>query len=204
VLADAVAGRFPTPDGAVVIVPPALPDGLEVVVEFTGHALIATVLPEATIRAQAADGFGGVVAPGFLRWLAGPGGWVGSHDAVLARLGTGSGSSILEPSPDLDGHPRVRHARMRRIDVRTYGDGQGVVTIGRGVAGRWEVSVELLPGVDRSRGHGRRLIEQAVGLVPAGDPVFASVAPGNAASLRAFLACGFVPIGAEVILRPSR
>jgi len=32
-----------------------------------------------------------------------------------------------------------------------------------------------------------------------GEPLFAQVAPGNAASLRAFLAAGFVPIGAEVL-----
>lgn len=42
------------------------------------------------------------------------------------------------------------------------------------------------------------------GLVPAGEPVFAAVAPGNARSLRTFLATGFVPIGSEVILRPAR
>jgi RimJ/RimL family protein N-acetyltransferase len=30
--------------------------------------------------------------------------------------------------------------------------------------------------------------------------VFAQVATGNAASLRAFLACGFVPIGSEVLI----
>ena len=30
-----------------------------------------------------------------------------------------------------------------------------------------------------------------------------ALAPGNAASLRAFLACGFVPIGAEVLVEPD-
>jgi len=33
--------------------------------------------------------------------------------------------------------------------------------------------------------------------------VFAQVAPGNAASLRAFLAAGFVLIGSEVLIEPS-
>jgi L-amino acid N-acyltransferase YncA len=76
------------------------------------------------------------------------------------------------------------------------------VTIGRGLVGRLELSVEVLgtPG----RGTGRRLIVEALGLVPAGDVVFAQVAPGNAASLRAFVSCGFVPIGAETLLRPDR
>jgi hypothetical protein len=39
-------------------------------------------------------------------------------------------------------------------------------------------------------------------LVPAGEPVFAAVAPGNACSLRAFLAAGFTPVGSEVIIQP--
>ena len=40
----------------------------------------------------------------------------------------------------------------------------------------------------------------ALSLVPAGEPVFAAVSPGNARSLRAFLAVGFYPIrhGGEV------
>jgi hypothetical protein len=35
---------------------------------------------------------------------------------------------------------------------------------------------------------------------PAGEPLFAAVSPGNARSVRAFLAMGFVPIGSEVII----
>ena len=37
-------------------------------------------------------------------------------------------------------------------------------------------------------------------LVPPGTPVWAQVAPANAASVRAFLAAGFRPVGAEVLL----
>ncbi|WP_275461151.1 hypothetical protein [Streptomyces noursei] len=48
------------------------------------------------------------------------------------------------------------------------------------------------------------LLAEALSLVPAGEPVFAAVSPGNARSLRAFLACGFTPIGSEVLLRPER
>jgi hypothetical protein len=39
-------------------------------------------------------------------------------------------------------------------------------------------------------------------LVPDGRPIWGQVAPGNAASLRAFLAAGYVPVGAEVLLTP--
>jgi hypothetical protein len=54
----------------------------------------------------------------------------------------------------------------------------------------------------RVPGVGRALIREALRLVPAGEPVFAAVAPGNARSLRAFLAEGFLPIGSEVIIQP--
>jgi hypothetical protein len=35
------------------------------------------------------------------------------------------------------------------------------------------------------------------------DPLFAAVAPGNAASFRAFLAAGFQPLAAQVVIQPS-
>jgi hypothetical protein len=37
-------------------------------------------------------------------------------------------------------------------------------------------------------------------LVPGGQPLWAQIAPGNAASVRAFLAAGFLPVGAEALL----
>jgi RimJ/RimL family protein N-acetyltransferase len=43
----------------------------------------------------------------------------------------------------------------------------------------------------------------AAGLVPAGEPLWAQVAPGNAASLRALAAAGFVPVAAEVLFPRS-
>jgi hypothetical protein len=76
-----------------------------------------------------------------------------------------------------------------------YGNDRGLVTVAEGLAGRTEISVEAF-----QVGSGRQLIREALCLVPAGQPVFAAVAPGNARSLRAFLAEGFVPIGSEVII----
>ena len=55
----------------------------------------------------------------------------------------------------------------------------------------------------QGRGLGRRLLLGARSLIPEGDVVFAQVAPGNAASLRAFLAAGFRPIGSEVLFLTS-
>lgn len=48
-----------------------------------------------------------------------------------------------------------------------------------------------------------RLAAAALGLVPAGAPLFAQVAPGNSSSLRAVLAAGYQPIGSEVLFTPG-
>jgi len=199
VLLDAVDGRFPAVDGGVDIVAPMAGDH-HAVVEFTGHSFVLTDRDRDDVRARGADGFGGASHPDLLRWLAGPDGWIGSHDAVLAARGIGGGR--LAGRDDLDDHPRVVRSRHHRRDVDVYGDETGVVTIGRGLVDRLEVSVEVFPA--GMAGAGRRLIVEALGLVPAGEIVFAQVAPGNAASLRAFLSCGFAPIGAETLLLPAR
>jgi RimJ/RimL family protein N-acetyltransferase len=47
---------------------------------------------------------------------------------------------------------------------------------------------------------GGALLADALGHVPAGELVFAAVAPGNARSLRAFLGLGFSPLGCELVL----
>ncbi len=78
--------------------------------------------------------------------------------------------------------------------------------LGRGLAGRWEVSYEDEPAA-RGRGQGCALAAAALGALPAGTPIFAQVSPGNSVSMRATLAAGFQPIGGEVLLpavRPSQ
>ncbi|MGW5821048.1 hypothetical protein [Streptomyces noursei] len=199
---DAAAGRFPPVDGRVTVLPP-LPRGLECSVAFTGHAVVATAMPHGAVHAQGPDGFGASLAPDFLRHLAGPTGWIGAIDATLAACGTGGPPRLAELT-DADDHARVRHARWLRTDVRVHGDERGLVTLADGLAGRRELSIELHRAQGGSRGHGRSLLADALSLVPAGEPVFAAVSPGNARSLRAFLACGFTPIGSEVLLRPER
>ena len=114
--------------------------------------------------------------------------------------------AAAEPGPVLGSaqvdHPRVARARLHRTGVRvwTTPDGAGVLVLGRGVAGRWEVSVEVDP-VARGRGLGKALVAAAPALVP-GATLWAQVAPANTASLRAFLGAGYRPVCAEVLFGP--
>jgi hypothetical protein len=199
-LVAATDGRFPPIDGQVEVHRPE-PDGLHVVHEFTGHAIVLTTHDAADLVARGADGFGGVTQPDVIRWLAGPDGAVGTHDALLVARGAATSRAPLSERSDLDDHTRVQRARHYRSDLRVFGDERGLVTLGHGMVGRLEISVELV-SAPHGRGAGRELIIAGLALAPEGDFVWAQVAPGNAASLRAFLACGFVPIGAETLIEP--
>jgi hypothetical protein len=191
---DAAAGRFPDGDGGVTHLPP-LGDGHEAVVCFTGHAFIASRLDPADFSDLEPDGLGQALHPAILLRMAGPEGAIGSIDLTMYAKGRGGGA--LLPNPELDDHPRVRFARERREQVRAFGSADGLFTLGTGLGGRHEMSVE-----NSSKGpRGRDLIEQALAMTPRGELVFAAVAPGNARSLRSFLSCGFVPIGSEVLIR---
>jgi L-amino acid N-acyltransferase YncA len=88
----------------------------------------------------------------------------------------------------------VAYARQFRHRVQVWADRRGLVTLAHGLAGLTELSFEVPAGL-RGQGLGRELLTEACGLVPAGEPVLAAVAPGNAASLRAVLAAGFRPLG---------
>lgn len=199
---DAAGGCFPPVDGRVTVLPP-LPGGLECSVAFTGHAVVATALTDQAVYAQRPDGFGASLSPDFLRYLAGPTGWIDVTDATLTARGVG-GPPRLEVLTEADDHPRVVRARRLRTNVQVHGDERGLITLADGLAGRRELSIELHHAQGGGRGRGRSLLADALSLVPAGEPVFAAVSPGNARSLRAFLACGFTPIGSEVLLRPER
>lgn len=199
VLTDAASGRFPTVDGGVTFMPPLRP-GLEAVVSLTGQVFLATSMAAPDFADLPLDGFGAALNPAVLLRLAGDGGVVGVVDATLVARGTGRGGP--PPRADLDAHPRVEHARALRDEVQVFGDDRGLVTVARGLAGRTEISVETAPG--QERGAGRSLITDTLGLVPEGEPAFAAVSPGNARSLRAFLAVGFQPVGSEVIVRVRR
>ena len=211
VLDAAVAGSFPPADGVTELLPPD-PWGWSAVVALTGHAYVLADIERTELDALGADGYGGASHPDVLRRLAGPDGEIGSLDAVLVGRGGVSRASprasdpgsavgpVLARRDDLDDHPRVRRAREHRRDIEVHGDDAGLVVLGHGLVGRLEMAVELHAA--GSAGHGRRLIRAGLAAVAPGEPVWAQVSPGNAQSLRAFLACGFVPIGSEVLIRP--
>lgn len=186
VLLAAADGVFPPADGRVVYLPP-LPRAAAAVVSLTGRAYLAT-----DCRFSGLDGFGSALQPAVLRRIAGER-EVGTLDVTLVARGLGGGT--LPARDDLDDHPRVRLARALREEVHVYGDDRGLVTVAAGLAGRTEMSVEVA-----TPGTGRTLIREALRLVAVEAPVFAAVAPGNARSLRAFLAEGFVPVGSEVVI----
>lgn len=207
VLEAAARGRFPAPNGHVAVLPaPSGPS--DAVIGFTAHHVIATALdPDAVHRNLPAGDFGAPMSARFLAWIGdGLGVEPGNLDVVLAAAGQATGRPVWLREVSGFEHERVARADRYRDEIRTFVTPaeDGVLVIGRGLAGRLEVSLEIDPAA-RGRGLGRRMIEAARSLVAAEEVVFAQVAPGNAASLRAFLAAGFTPIGSEVLFltRPS-
>ncbi len=199
VLDAATGGVFPPADGRVEVLPPD--DRFRAVVAFAGHAYVLADVDPAALADLGADGYGGASHPDVLRWVAGPTGHIGSLDVVLAT--TATPGARLPRRGDLADHPRVRRAAHHRRNVDVYADDVGLVVLGDGLAGRRELSVELLDPATGGRGHGRRLIRAGLAALAPGEPCWAQVAPGNASSLRAFLACGFTPVCSEVLIGPD-
>jgi hypothetical protein len=201
VLDAAARGTFPPVDGAFDVLPRV--EGLaDVMLGFTGHFVLAAPIDAAEVAAQVPIGdFSIPMSAGFLMWMADRiGSRPATHDALLCTTGTGAGPPAwLGAAQGLD-HPRVARASRYRSQMTIYetDDGDGVLIVGRGICGRYEIGYEVAPDA-RRRGLGRRLAAAARGLVPDGEPVWAQVAPGNAASMRSTIAAGFVPVAAEVL-----
>ena len=202
-LDDVAAGRFPPADGGVTILPPpSRRDGG--VIGFFAHAVIFIDADPAWVTAQLPAGdLAGPLSPAFLQALC-------EHTSreahtidmlCVASPLPGPPEITLTPESDL-AHPRIARALRYRDDVRAWRADGGVVLLGRGVASRWEAAIEVDPG-RRCRGLGRALAAAARHLVPDGTPVWAQIAPANVPSVRAFLAAGFRPTGAEAHLTPG-
>lgn len=202
-LHGAARGSFPPEDGRTDVVG-AVAGAPAAVLSFTAHHVVAADVPAEEVLARVdPQDLKGPLAPGVLAWLAERTGLVaGSLDVVLAWVpgrAAGEASVIQEIEPAA--HPRVERARRWREELRVFeGDG-GMVVLGRGLAGRLELSVEV-DRERRDRGLARRLVAGALAVAAPTEPVFAQVAAANAASLRALQPAGFAAVGAEVLYGP--
>ncbi|MCW2702849.1 MAG: uncharacterized protein JWQ37_844 [Blastococcus sp.] len=168
------------------------------------HVVAADVDPEWVAKSVADDPIAAPLGARFLAALA---------DRLGADPGVVDAVLVAPPAPAHPGlklveskqweHPRVQRALAHRtgVQVWTTPDSSALLALGRGVCGRWEVSVEV-DAAARGRGLGTALAAAAPALVPGGAPLWAQVAPANTASLRSFLAAGYRPAGAEVVFGP--
>jgi GNAT superfamily N-acetyltransferase len=204
ILEAVAAGQYPTPDATVTIV--AQPSDRDAgVFSMTGCAVVFADTDPDWIIAQLPPG--DLSAPLSASFLAALAERLGrrSHSVDMVSCAT----ALAGPPPDMPlaelapsgarKHPRVARALRYRDDVRAWQTTGGVVLVGRGLAGRFEVAVEV-EQEHRGRGLGTGLATAARHLVPAGATLWAQVAPANAASVRAFLRAGFRPVGAEALL----
>lgn len=205
VLFDAARGRAPEPDGSIDVLP--APEGARAaIVLFPGHLVVAAPIDGKQVDEWVAPGdFASWIAPEFVGWLAATlDARVGSQDVVLVAPGERRPPAIaLRHAGAAFDHPRVRQASRARTDVNVWVDDheRGVLVVGCGLAGRYELAFEVSPDW-RGHGLGRAIAATARTLVPEGEPLFAQVAAANAPSLRALLAAGFAPIGAEILFFP--
>ncbi len=175
------------------------------VVALTAHYFIATGAPEDWVRRQLPSG--DLLAPLSPRFLIALADRLGMRDdgvdVLLAAEGLPGRATLQETTAEE--HPRMARANAHRDQVRAFTDSTGAATLilGHGLALRTEVAIEVDP---THRGHGlaARTLTEARRLVGPYQALFAQTAPGNAASLRAFLAAGFRPIGSEVLFFADR
>jgi GNAT superfamily N-acetyltransferase len=200
------AGETPPADATVTTVPaPLLLDERRapaLVVGGTAWHVGAAAVDPAWVAAQvAADPLAAPLGARFLSTLADRvGAEPGVLDAVLVAPPMPVRPGVTLVPGEVGDHPRVQRALRHRTDVRTWTtpDESALLVLGRGVAGRWEASIEVDPAA-QGRGLGTALALAAPALVPGGAPLWAQVAPANVASLRAFLAAGWRAVGAEVL-----
>jgi hypothetical protein len=200
ILDAAATGRFPPADGRVTMLPqPSARDAG--IIGFTGHAVAFTDADQSWLAARLrGEDLSAPLSPAFLAELAELTGRAVHTIDMLTCAAALTGPPELELTAESGrAHPRIARALRYRDDVSAWRVDGGMILLGRGVAGRWEVAIEVDPA-RRDRGLGAELALAARHLVAGGAPLWAQIAPGNAASVRAFLAAGFRPVGAEALL----
>ncbi len=196
--ADAAFARWRGGGASLRVFAPA-PGRAMAIVGLPGMHAIASSVSEGWVRERLAGDLMGPLNPRFIAALARELGRVDDGlDLVLAARGMRGKPALRETS--LVDHPRLARAAAHRSEVKTFTDnaGDAVLAVGRGLAGRFEVSVEVAPDA-RGRGVARLALTEARRLVCSDAALFAQAAPANASSVRALLAAGFAPIGAEVL-----
>jgi hypothetical protein len=209
-LADIVRGiengDFPAPDLGITVVPPPS-DRESCVMAFTGHIVIAADVDAAWVADRVPPGdLSAPTNPPFLAALEqATGRRVNALDAMLLAPALTTPTERAAATADLTeltdhDHPRVHRALRYRDDVHVYADNHGgLVLTGRGVADRLECAIEV-PDTAQNQGHGRHLATAARALIPPSTHIWAQITPGNAASLRTFLAAAYKPVGSEALL----
>ncbi|MFJ1736413.1 GNAT family N-acetyltransferase [Streptomyces sp. NPDC088254] len=207
ILDAAARGVFPPADGGTTVVPQHSARDAGVLC-FTAHSVVFTDEDPRWVRETLAaldcDALAATMNPFFLAaFMERTGRACDTVDALLVGPPLPGEPALALKEIEDASHPRVRYARRRRDDVRVWSVDGGMLAMGRGVGGRLEVSVEVY-AVDtadadaRRRGLGRALVTAARQI--AGEPLWAQIAPGNARSMRAFQAAGYVPVGSEALL----
>jgi len=171
ILTEAAYGRPLVASGELTVLPTPT-SGIAAVVGLPGHHVIAATVDEAVVRSRLRPGdLSQPMSAGFLLYLAG---WIGAEpgvlDAVLVATDDLMTDLELWRRDDLGDHPRVQRAARYRTELAVYGDradgpSDGVVVIGRGLAGRFEMAFEVEPHA-QGRGLGRRLATTARSLAP--------------------------------------
>jgi GNAT superfamily N-acetyltransferase len=198
-LESAGRGEFPEADGAIEVLPPP-PGRAMAVVAFTAHFMVASSAAEEWIRAQLPPD--DLLAPMSPRFLTALGAKLdrqdGGIDLLLAARSLQGRTTLRETTGE--GRPRVTPGEAHRDQVRVFTDPTRAATIilGRGLASRIEVAIEIDPK-RRNQGIARQALTEARRVLGPGQLLFAQTAPGNAASIRTLLTAGFRPIGSEVL-----
>lgn len=200
----AARGLFPPGDFTTTHLPsPGSP--ADAVLAFFGHHVIASDVDAEFVRNWTeADPF----ALSDVRFLASFADRIGTtpgiYDAVFAAIGEGrSAEDCALIETDDRSHPRVVRALMYRdpssMRVFTSPAGDGLLVLGRGLAGRVEAAFEVDVAA-RGRGLGSALVNAARRLAPLGEPVFLQVSPGTVWSMRAVASDpAWKPVGSEIL-----